>query len=271
MRVALCQMNAGEEVDKNVLVATELIEEAAEGAADMAALPEMWAYLGRSSRHAEIAEQIPGPISQGLAKAARRHGMWVLGGSIFERHEGRVYNTSLLFDPAGDVAASYRKIHLFDVELPGQPPIRESATISGGEQIVTAETEFCRVGLSICYDLRFPELYRALAAAGAEILCVPSAFTHETGRAHWEVLLRARAIEDQAFVVAPAMWGSWGPPEGHRRCYGHSIVVDPWGRVVAEAPEEGSGVTFADLDLAETRRVRQRLPALGHRRLGPTC
>jgi len=181
-----------------------------------------------------------------------------------------VFNTSLLFDRNGELAARYRKIHLFDVDLPGQPPIRESFTYTPGEEVVTAQTEFGRAGLSICYDVRFPELYRALVTRGAEVLFVPSAFTAETGKDHWDVLIRARAIESQAFVVAPAQWGTWGPPEQHRRCFGNSLAVDPWGRVVARAPD-GVGVAFADLDLDEVRRVRERLPALRHRRLNPSC
>jgi deaminated glutathione amidase len=271
MRVGLCQMNSGDDVDKNRLVAGELLDAAADGGADLAALPETWPYLGPARRRAEIAEPIPGPTSDWLAESARAHRMWILGGSIYEAANGRTFNTSLLFDRDGLQVARYRKLHMFDVEVPGQPPFRESATFAAGEDIVTAVTEFGRVGLSICYDLRFPELYRALAARGAEMFFVPSAFTYDTGIAHWDVLLRARAIEDQAFVFAPAMWGAWGPPEHHRRCYGNSLAIDPWGRVLARGPEEGTGVTFADVDFAELRRIREQLPALRHRRLNPSC
>jgi predicted amidohydrolase len=194
--------------------------------------------------------------------------MWVLGGSVLEAgDDGTVFNTSLLFDRNGELVARYRKIHLFDVDLPGQPPIRESFTYSRGEDVVAAETEFGVAGLSVCYDVRFPELYRALVTRGAEIIFVPSAFTFETGNDHWDVLIRARAIESQAFVLAPAQWGPWGPPEQNRRCFGNSLAVDPWGRVLARAPE-GVGVTFAEFDLDEVHRVRERLPALRHRRLG---
>ena len=165
----------------------------------------------------------------------------------------------------------YRKIHLFDVELDGQPAIRESDVFSPGEAIVTRETELGRLGMSVCYDLRFPELYRGLVAAGSELLMVPSAFTALTGEAHWEVLLRARAIEDQCFVVAPAQWGPWGPSEDGRRTYGHSMVVDPWGRVMVEGTAEGDGVWFADPDRDALREIRRSLPALAHRRLGTIC
>ena len=202
---------------------------------------------------------------------ARERELWVLGGSLAEIDEGRVYNTSALFARDGELVARYRKIHLFDVDIAGQPPLRESALFMPGEQLVTHETDLGRIGLSVCYDLRFPELYRGLTSLGAEVLMVPSAFTAVTGEAHWEVLLRARAIEDQCFVVAPAQWGPWGPPEDGRRCFGTSMVVDPWGRVLVRAPDEGDGVWFAELDFAELRRVRTSLPALAHRRLGMMC
>jgi predicted amidohydrolase len=271
VRVALCQMNSRDDVEANLRQAGELLEKAAAGGADLAGLPEVWTYMGSAGRHREVAEPVPGRTSQWLSEIARRHGMWILGGSVLEAGEdGKVFNTSLLVDRAGELVAHYRKIHLFDVELPGQPPIRESFSYTPGEEIVTAETEFGRVGLSICYDVRFPELYRALVARGAEILFVPSAFTFETGKDHWDVLLRARAIEGQAFVLAPAQWGTWGRPESNRRSYGNSLAVDPWGTVIARAPH-GVGVTFAELDLEEVRRVRERLPALRHRRLGPSC
>jgi predicted amidohydrolase len=197
--------------------------------------------------------------------------MWVLAGSLHEADGGKIYNTSCLLDREGEVVARYRKIHLFDVELEDQPPILESQLFSPGGELVTHETDMARVGLSVCYDLRFPELFRGLMALGAEVMFVPAAFTAVTGEAHWEVLLRARAIENQCFVVAAAQWGPWGPSEDGRRCYGHSMVVDPWGRVLVEAPEEGNGVWVAEMDMTELRRVRTTLPALQHRRLGMIC
>jgi predicted amidohydrolase len=193
------------------------------------------------------------------------------GGPARPAPHDRMFNTSCLVDPTGEIVARYRKIHLFDVELPDQPPLRESALFSPGEELVTRDTDLGRIGLSICYDIRFPELYRGLMSLGAEIVMVPSAFTEVTGRAHWEVLLRARAIEDQTFVVAPAQWGQWGPPEDGRRTFGTSMVVDPWGEVLVCAPGEGDGVFTADLDMAVLHRVRESLPALRHRRLGPVC
>lgn len=271
MKVALCQMNSGDDVDANRAQAGELLDSAGEGGADIAALPETWTYMGSASRHRDVAEPVPGPTSDWLAETARRHAMWILGGSVLEAgDDGTVFNTSLLFDREGELVAGYRKIHLFDVQLSGQPPIRESFTYTAGDQIVTAPTEFGRLGMSICYDVRFPELYRAFASRACELVAVPAAFTFETGKDHWDVLLRARAIEGQCFVLAPAQWGTWGPPEQNRRCFGNSLAVDPWGRVVARAAD-GVGLTFADLDLDEVRRVRDRLPALRHRRLSPSC
>lgn len=271
MRVAICQMRSGEDIEANVSTAERLLLEAADGGADLAALPETFTHLGSSEGRAAAAEPVPGPTTDRLAAIARDRGMWVLGGSLIERDGDRVHNTSTLFDRKGELVARYRKIHLFDVELPGQPPFRESATFTPGDQLVTHETDVARLGLSICYDLRFPELYRGLMVLGAEVLFVPAQFQQQTGKDHWEVLLRARAIENQCFVVAPAQWGTFGTPQKGRRSFGHSMAVDPWGRVLIEAPEEGDGVWFAELDLAELRRVRQRIPALQHRRLGLTC
>jgi predicted amidohydrolase len=270
VRVALCQTNSGEDVAANEPQALALLEEAAAGGADLAALPEVWPCQGSAPQVRAAAEPIPGSRTEALAEAARRHGMWIHGGSVLELEDERVFNTSVLFDRGGELVATYRKIHLFDADPPGAQPSRESFLYTPGEQVVSAETEFGRVGLSICYDVRFPELYRMLAVAGAVILFVPSAFRYETGVDHWDVLLRARAIEEQAFVVAAAQWGTWGPPGRERRNFGNSLVADPWGRVIARAPD-GVGVTFAELDLDEVRRVREVLPALRHRRLPPSC
>jgi predicted amidohydrolase len=274
-RVGLCQMNAASaDADANLATAERLLREAAAGGADIAALPEVFLHYGSRGRMLELASPVPGPVTDVLAGVARETGMWVLGGSVVEVDEGRHFNTSTLFDREGELVARYRKIHLFDVELPGQPPIRESSVYAPGSELVTAQTELggrARVGLSICYDLRFPELYRGLMVQGAEIMTVPAAFAQLTGEAHWEPLLRARAIEEQAIVIAPAQWGAWGPAEDDRRTHGHSMVVDAWGRVVVEAPGEGDGVWFADVDLDEVRRVRSIVPALRHRRLGTVC
>jgi deaminated glutathione amidase len=270
MRIGLCQTNSGAEVASNEEQVFGLLETAAAGGADLAALPEVWPRQGSAKQIRETAEPIAGPRLIRLAEVARRHGMWIHGGSVLELDGDRVFNTSVLFDRSGELVATYRKIHLFDADPPDAVPSRESVLFTAGEEVVTAETEFGRVGLSICYDLRFPELYRALAVQGATILFVPAAFRFETGVDHWEPLLRARAIEDQAFVVAAAQWGTWGPSGRERRNYGHSLVADPWGNVVAQAPDE-VGVTFAELDLARVEHVRQVLPSLRHRRLQPSC
>lgn len=270
MNVALCQANCGEDVAANEAQVFGLLEESGAAGVDLAALPEVWPCQGSASQVRAAAEPLDGPRVGRLADAARRHRMWVHGGSVLERDGDRVFNTSVLLDREGNIVARYRKIHLFDADPPGGVPSRESLLYSAGEEVVTAETEFGRVGLSICYDLRFPELYRRMAVMGAKILFVPAAFRHETGRDHWEVLLRARAIEDQAFVIAAAQWGTWGPDGLQRRNFGNSLVADPWGRILARAPD-GVGVTLAELDLEEVGRVRGILPALRHRRLDPSC
>ena len=255
----------------NVATAEGLVRDAAAGGARARRAPELFPCYGSEGRAMrEAAEPLEGPILTDRFGAiardrvdlgARRVG----GGAQRGAHREHVGADR----PNGELVASYRKIHLFDVEFAGQPPIRESGSSTGGSARFRRH-RFGRVGFSICYDGRFPELYRGLVALGTEILIVPSAFTAVTGEAHWEVLLRARAIEDQCFVVAPAQWGPWGPPEDGRRCYGNSLVVDPWGRALARAPAEGNAARTADLDLRELRCVSS-LPALAHRRLGTVC
>ncbi len=270
MRVALCQTNCGEDVASNTEQVESLLGEAGRAGVDLAALPEVWPCQGSARQVRAAAEPIPGPRTDRLAEIARRHRMWLHGGSVLELDGERVFNTSVLFDRDGELVARYRKIHLFDADPPGAVPSRESFLFASGDQVVVAETEFGRAGMSICYDVRFPELYRSLVVQGAEVLFVPAAFREETGRDHWDVLLRARAIEDQCFVIAAAQWGTWGPSGRERRNHGNSMVVDPWSRVVARA-QDGVGVTSAELDLDEVRRVREILPALRHRRLHPSC
>jgi deaminated glutathione amidase len=270
MRIALCQTNCGEDAAANEEQVFGLLEQAAVEGVDLVALPEVWPLQGSATLIREAAEPVPGPRTERLGAFARHHHVWVHGGSLLERHGDHVFNTSVVFDRDGAPVARYRKIHLFDADPPNAVPSRESSVFSAGDEVVTAETEFGRIGLSICYDLRFPELYRALAVQGATILFVPAAFRYETGVDHWHALLRARAIEDQAFVVAAAQWGTWGPEGRERRNFGHSLVADPWGRVIAEAPD-GVGVTVAELDLAQVTHVREMLPALRHRRLFPSC
>jgi predicted amidohydrolase len=197
-----------------------------------------------------------------LGKAAARGQMWIAGGSVPERDGDHLFNTAPLFDRSGELVARYRKIHLFDVDLEGQPPFRESTTYRAGTELVTHATEDLRVGLSICYDLRFPELYRILALRGARIITIPAAFTRVTGEAHWEILLRARAIENQVFVIAPGQGRLPGPD---RDSYGNSMIVDPWGEVLARAGGKGACFVAADLDLARQEEIREKLPSLANR------
>jgi predicted amidohydrolase len=222
VRIALCQTNCGDDVAANERQTFGQLEDAAAAGADLAALPEVWPCQGSAPQVRAAAEPLDGPRVRRLAEIARRHRMWVHGGSVLELDGDRVYNTSVLLDRGGELVATYRKIHLFDADPPGAVPSRESFLYSAGDRVVTAETDFGRVGLTICYDLRFPELYRQLAVLGATILFVPAAFRHETGTDHWDVLVRARAIEDQAFVVAAAS-GDRGP--GRERTSRAGLVV----------------------------------------------
>jgi len=265
MRFAVVQLNTRDDKEANVTTALALAGRAAEAGADLVALPESVPWYGGLERAACFAEPIPGPTVEGFAAIARQHRIHLLLGSLHERVAGRErpFNTSVLLDPAGGVAATYRKIHLFDA--PGLE--LESAHVSAGSETVVARTEVGRLGLSVCYDLRFPELYRVLSDQGAEVLLVPSAFTLQTGRDHWETLLRARAIENLAYVVAP---NQWGPHPPDKRSYGHSMIVDPWGTLLCRVPD-GEGFACAEVDLQRVARARGRLQVLRHRRLGPAC
>lgn len=241
-----------------------MLERAASAGADLAVLPEYVDYLG-PSRGAPDPETPDGHFGNFFASAARELGIWVLAGSFHEAGpgDGRSYNTSLLFDRSGRLAAHYRKVHLFDVEIPGRVSFHESRSIAPGTELVTADVEGISMGLSICYDLRFPELYRALAVQGAKVLIVPAAFMTHTGRDHWEVLLRARAIENQCYVLAA---GQIGDHEPGRNCFGRSMIIDPWGTVLAQAPDD-IGMAIADLDLSRVDTIRADLPSLANRRL----
>jgi len=267
MRVAAIQMTSTDGLAANLTAASALVGEAAARGAELVGLPENFAFLRREGTVVPCVQGLDGEIVGTLRALARRHRIWIVGGSFPEAlpDDTRFANTSVLVSAAGDVVAVYRKIHLFDVDLRahGGAEYRESATIAPGKEVVAADTPFGRVGLSICYDLRFPELYRALAARGAAFLFVPSAFTPQTGRDHWEPLLRARAIENQAFVIAPAQCGRHNES---RASHGRSLIVDPWGLVLAQAGDR-PGVITADCDLAERDRVRLALPVLSHRRL----
>jgi predicted amidohydrolase len=267
MRVGVVQMTSVGDVARNLAAAAELLAEAADRGAQLVALPENFAYLRREGLPVPCAQGLDGQIAGFLCERARQHGVWLLGGTLPERISGdtHIHNTSVLVDPQGEISAVYRKIHLFDVDLraSGGDAFVESSTVAPGKDVVVAETPFGGLGLSVCYDVRFPELYRAMAAQGARFLAVPAAFARETGKDHWEVLLRARAVENQAFVIAPAQCGRHNP---ERASYGRSLVADPWGLVIARAGDRPC-VLVADCDLEEQDRIRRDLPALAHRRL----
>jgi predicted amidohydrolase len=262
--VGMVQTNSQEDKNANIAEVMAGIDRAARMGAQFVSLPETWTYLGRSRGDRGAAETIPGELTQMLADKAREHSIWLHAGSMLERVEesDKLANTTVVFDPVGDICARYRKIHLFDVDLAGQPAYRESDTIEPGDEIVTFDLDGTKVGLAICYDLRFPELFRILALEGAEIIMLPAAFTMATGRDHWETLIRARAIENSVFMVAPAQVGEH-PPQ--RLCYGRSMVVDPWGVVLAQAGDIPTVIT-ATLELDEITRVRNQVPSLQNRK-----
>jgi predicted amidohydrolase len=261
MRVAAVQLNSTSDKARNVTAAEGLVRAAAADGAELVALPERWSLLAGGEEMAAGAEPLDGPTLSAARGWARELGIHLLAGSIAERGPEKAFNTSVLIGPDGADLALYRKIHLFDVEA-GGVAYRESDHEEAGTEIVTAEVDGITAGLTVCYDLRFPELYRILAVRGARLIAVPSAFTLATGRDHWEVLLRARAIENQVFVLAPNQFGE-APP--HYRSQGRSAIVDPWGVVLATAPDEECFVA-ADLDLAAQDRVRESLPSLANRR-----
>jgi predicted amidohydrolase len=263
--IALVQTDAGPDPRVNVERAAALADEAAAGGARLVALPEYLHYRGPDDGFRASARPIPGEWSEAFAAVARRHACWILAGSLAEASDdpARPYNTSALIGPDGSLVARYRKIHLFDVDVEGGPRDLESARVSGGEELVTSGLPGTgvRLGLTVCYDLRFPELYRTLALAGANVLAVPSNFTERTGRDHWEVLLRARAIENGAWVIAPSQIG--GPPG--QPAFGRSMVIDPWGTLVAQAPDRVT-IVRADIDPGRATAVRRQIPALANRR-----
>jgi predicted amidohydrolase len=261
MVAAAVQMSSTPDKEENKETADALIRGAVSAGADLVALPELWSCHGLDEVYRENAEPVPGPTTGFLGDLARELGVYLLGGSILEGGPGRMSNTSTFFDPSGELTAVYRKIHLFDVKVSDKEYL-ESANIAPGDEIVTAKAGAATLGLSVCYDVRFPELYRLLALRGAEILAVPAAFTLQTGKDHWEILLRARAVENQAFVIAPAQWGR--KADG-RWTYGRSMIVDPWGTVLATCPDR-DGHALAALDLDYLDRFRTEFPALANRR-----
>ena len=261
---AAVQMLATSDKEANLREAEVWIRRAHAERARLVVLPEVFNWRGRGSDTAANAEPVPGPSTDRMAALAAELGLHLLAGSILETagSDGRAYNTSVLIGPGTEIVAKYRKIHLFDVDIEGEAPIRESEFRRPGKDVVVAETPFCPMGLSVCYDLRFPELYRRLTVAGAKVIFVPSVFTVPTGRAHWETLLRARAIENQVYIIAPDQTGEH---PASMDAYGHSMIVDPWGKVVAKAGTD-PGLVLADIDLDYLKDVRRRLPSLSHRK-----
>jgi predicted amidohydrolase len=270
---AVVQMTARDDLAKNLERAESLVKRAVIRGARLVGLPENLSFMGIEEQKLGTAEDWPlGAVGEGAgavrawaARLARACEVTLVLGGVTERSavEGKVHNACVVVDPSGEITARYRKIHLFDVDLADGTRLCESRVVVPGDEVVACDTVVGRLGLSVCYDVRFPELYRRLVDAGAEVLAVPAAFTVPTGRDHWHVLLRARAIESQAYVLAPAQWGS----HGHgRTTYGHAMIVDPWGTIVAECPD-GEGIAVAEIDLARVHAIRAQLPSLRHRRL----
>jgi predicted amidohydrolase len=273
LTAAVVQLSSQDDIRANLARVTHWVREAAKAGARLVSLPENFAFMGEEDAKRAAAEYVVvggparGPVVAALSEAARSNGVFLVAGGMPERSDdpSRPYNTSVLFDPQGQVVSRYRKIHLFDVDLPDGTKLEESRATGRGS-VAQLELPFVGgvpLGMTVCYDLRFPELYRALTAQGARIITVPAAFTLTTGKDHWHVLLRARAIEDQVFVLAPAQTGKH--PKG-RQTYGKSLIVDPWGDVLAQCGE-GEGFAVARLDFAYQDRVRAAIPCLAHRRL----
>ena len=269
-QAAAIQMSAGPERADNERRALSLLDRACDAGARLVGLPEMWEHVGPAAEKREFAGKLDGPQLARVRELCARRSVWCLAGSIAEKAaDGRVHNTATVIAPDGRIAASYRKLHLFDVDIPDGARYRESETVAPGQEpppVVELTGLGVRLGLSVCYDLRFPELYRSLAEHGADIIAVPSAFTAYTGRAHWEVLLRARAIENQAYAFAPAQVGRIGPAQENRQAYGHATIIDPWGEIVADAGASGDGFALGRIDPGRLAQVRRDLPSLRHRR-----
>jgi predicted amidohydrolase len=264
LRTACVQLNARGDKAANLEKAEKLVARAAATGADVVVLPEKWNAWGSPDVIRDAAEPIEGgETAAAMSGWARQHGITLVGGSITELREGRekLSNTCLVFDPEGALVTLYRKIHMFDVDVDGQV-YRESETEEPGDEVVLCEAEGWRLGLTTCYDLRFPELFRILALEGAELITAPAAFTLFTGKDHWELLVRARAVENQLYVMASNQWGTHAPGKAS---FGRSMIVDPWGVVLAVAPDDDTVIT-AEIDRARLRRIRESLPSLANRR-----
>ena len=266
LNVAAVQMRSIGDLTANLEVVRSLVEQAAAAGARLVVLPECFSFLGRGEGDKMQAAEVldgRGPVLTALAALATRHDLWIVGGGTPETVAGdpkRAYNTAVVVDPSGALVRTYRKVHLFDVDIPGGATLRESDGTVAGSELEVVEIDGVTVGLSICYDLRFPELYRTLVDRGAQVVVIPAAFTAHTGAAHWHVLMRARAIEHQVWIVAPAQWGKHNDK---RESYGHSLIVDPWGTIVAERAE-GDGVLVHTLDDDAVTNRRTQMPVRRH-------
>lgn len=278
LKVAAAQMSSGSNKEKNLAQAKKLIALAVRKKAKFIVLPEVFNYRGNLNEAVKFAEPVPGYSTDLISQLAKKYKIWILIGSMLETAgagpatgEARLqserrdlpFNTSVLINPNGKIITKYRKIHLFDIRLKGKE-ILESSRNQAGKNPKLAKIENIKVGLSICYDLRFPELYRYYSKSGAQVLCIPSSFTKPTGEAHWHTLIKARAIENLSYVIAP---NQAGVGSGGIKTYGHSLIIDPWGKVLAEGPANGETVIFADIDLEYLKQVRKNLPALEHRKI----
>jgi deaminated glutathione amidase len=266
---AVVQLQSSDDVSANLVAVRQGVAEAARRGARVVLLPENFAYFGTENGRAELAEDVSkttGPIMSALATLCREYGLYVVGGGMPEKSNAkdRPYNACVVIDPQGQLQATYRKMHLFDVTLPSGQTYNESRSTSAGDDVIVVEVDGFRLGLSVCYDLRFPLLFDKLRQKGAEVLVVPAAFTQLTGQDHWAPLLQARAIENQCWLLAA---GQWGKHPGDRATYGHSMIIDPWGTIVAQCPNQPS-VAVASVDKARLEDVRARIPCFSHRRLG---
>ena len=270
LKIAAVQMTSSKDKQKNLKQAEKLIKVAIKKGTQFIALPEVFNFRGNLNEAAKQAENIPGYSTNFISNLAKKYKVWILIGSMMETVVAgfkpafiKPFNTSVLINPQGKIVAKYRKIHLFDIKLKGKE-ILESSRNQAGKNPKITKINNIKIGMSICYDLRFPELYRLYSKAGAEIICIPSSFTKPTGEAHWHTLIRARAIENQAYVIAP---NQAGIGSGGIKTFGYSLIVDPWGKILAEGPPNGEAVIFAEIDLDYLKQIRKNLPALEHRKL----